>query len=164
MAEPMRSASAPLSNLRRELDKHALSNTRTFVRALIDAQLKKLQLPLSFGQVRVLITALELACDRASRPSFLKKVSLEEGEPWQAWIQSLTKILEENELPTTVSKDGSSAFVALVQELQNCLPENLRRRANSTTAFAAAIQRTRHYVSQSTPTISGQIKPRPARQ
>jgi hypothetical protein len=108
---------------------------------------------LSINQISAAIAALQLACEKALSPNFLKKLSLEKGEPWQRWIQRLTEIMEQNLFPTTVSKDGSSPFVAFVWELQRCLPVEHRQSTHSYEALATAILRTPRYMSESTPTF-----------
>lgn len=59
-----------------------------------------------------------------------------EGTSWDDWIRGLTKIAEENDLPTAASKAGNpdadvGPFARLVAALQEHLPKEARRHANS---------------------------------
>jgi hypothetical protein len=93
------------------------------------------------------------ACERALRDNESGYV---EGESWNDWILSLTKILKAEQLPTkasnSYSKSGaSSPFVLLVEELQNRLPKEARRHDHSKEALARAINRARGEYSKSRP-------------
>ena len=75
--------------------------------------------------------------------------SWKEGEEWKKWIWQLVKIIEANEQRARARKDvgnksksdEESAFVRLVCELQNFLPEGCDRHAHSRGALATAISR-----------------------
>jgi len=65
-------------------------------------------------------------------------------------IWQLTEIMREAGLPTGASKDTDksksdepSLFVALVRELQKCLPDGCRKTTHSDEALAGAIGRAR---------------------
>jgi hypothetical protein len=71
----------------------------------------------------VLIT-FEAACAGALRDLQKTAVSSVKAREWERWIWQLIKIVQSHSLPDGVRKDGEgvSSFVALVRELQNCLP------------------------------------------
>jgi hypothetical protein len=70
-----------------------------------------------------------------------------DGECWNRWIRELTKILEDANCPTGVSKSGQATpFQRLVTKLQECIPGEARRHIGptvTTMAAAAAILRAR---------------------
>jgi hypothetical protein len=73
-----------------------------------------------------------------------------EGDSWDEWIRSLTKIMNKNRLPVGAMKgyDKStkdSPFVLLVKTLQNCggFPPGARRHHHSSQALAQGITRAR---------------------
>jgi hypothetical protein len=71
-----------------------------------------------------------------------------EGASWDDWIRALTKIAEENDLPTGASKAGNpeadiGPFARLVVALQAHLPKEAQRHAN-TRLSRPFIQRANH--------------------
>ena len=97
------------------------------------------------------------SCDKA-----LKAIDAEKGVPadghvgraWREWVQAVTGIAKDNKLPIGVRKDdhpgpGSSRFLALVRELQRCVPEGYRRRDTSDDALAQDISRARRDTNDS---------------
>jgi hypothetical protein len=77
----------------------------------------------------------------------IEKEGYRKGDCWEQWIRQLTKIAKENDLPNGVRSDSDkqkndapSPFVALVRELQLCLPAESRRPAHSDGALAQAIK------------------------
>jgi hypothetical protein len=59
-----------------------------------------------------------------------------EGASWDQWIRALKEIAEQNELPVAASKAGDSEaalapFARLVEALQDHLPKQTRRHANT---------------------------------
>jgi hypothetical protein len=74
----------------------------------------------------------------------------QEGETWQLWVQELTSILTAQGLPTGARKDTDknktgkpSPFVALIRELQKCIPATFRRSSQSDGALAKSIHESR---------------------
>jgi hypothetical protein len=78
------------------------------------------------------------------------------GEGWESWVRRITDVLETHQLPTEVRKDTTkskdtdesgifkpSPFVALIRELQACIPEADRRSTHSDIALSEAIARAR---------------------
>lgn len=81
-----------------------------------------------------------------------------EGASWDDWIRALTGIAEENDLPTGASKAGSrksdvGPFARLVATLQEHLPKEARRHAN--TRLSSAIYSARHPLKNDRPTVNG---------
>jgi hypothetical protein len=68
------------------------------------------------------------------------------GGLWEAWVRHVSKALAKHDLPVTVRKDykRASPFVALVGELQNCVPKQYRKGLQSEPALAEAIYRALH--------------------
>ena len=68
------------------------------------------------------------------------------GRAWQIWIRELTKILENQRLPTGVRKDGQnpSQFANFVWSLHSFLPREYIRAAHSKGALATAISKSRN--------------------
>jgi len=69
---------------------------------------------------------------------------------WCVWVVELRKIAMKSNLPYGEREDGKeydsdapSAFVALINKLQNYLPKEYRRRAKTTSALAKHINRCR---------------------
>ncbi len=163
--EPLAHAEAIIENYKKAaaVFRHALavhdgSAAGACAKIVIEVELKHLPLSVlgSIGQVSQTVFAFEAACSKALSPKSLLRVSMEEGEPWQGWVQLLTQIMRQHALPLGASKtnSGQSPFIALVRELQKCLSVQHRRHTHSEEALAAAIVRARRYVPQSTPTIS----------
>jgi hypothetical protein len=97
---------------------------------------------------RGVLTSLVVACDCA-----LNDLSAPEGDgqPWDWWIQGLTRIVQRHKLPygaRIVEMSGEpSPFVALVRALQlaRALQEHVpARHMRSDEALAKAIQRAQH--------------------
>jgi hypothetical protein len=70
------------------------------------------------------------------------------GAHWNSWVRRLTEIMQKHRLPKTVPKDSDKRtravpFVALVRELQMCVPRQFRRHTHSDGALAQAIYRAR---------------------
>ncbi|MHC4053396.1 hypothetical protein [Bradyrhizobium sp. 25ACV] len=72
------------------------------------------------------------------------------GAAWNAWIRNVTKLLQENDLPTQVRKDSdknrsgqASPFVQFVKRLQTSFEPEYRRGKQSCEALAVAIARAR---------------------
>jgi hypothetical protein len=82
-----------------------------------------------------LMTSFAVACNRAlSHLDNPTNRGRREGETWENWVRKLTRILDATQLPTKVRKDSDknitkkpSPFVALVRELQKCIPKEYRR-------------------------------------
>ena len=102
-----------------------------------------------FNTLISLLNSFRVACDSSltelNVPSF---PPFGEGECWKYWIPRLTEIMQEAGLPTGVRKDTDkrksdkpSPFVALVRELQECLPDGCRKTTHSDDALAEAITR-----------------------
>ena len=77
----------------------------------------------------------------------IEKEGYRKGDCWEQWIRQLTKTAREHGLPYRVrsdtdkqKNDAPSPFVALVRELQLCLPAESRRPAPSDSALAQAIK------------------------
>jgi hypothetical protein len=82
------------------------------------------------------------------------------GEPWDSWIRRLTEILQEHGLPWAVPKDSDKRthdvpFVALVRELQKCVPPQFRRHTHSESALEQAIYRARRRAAATVPPYAG---------
>jgi hypothetical protein len=71
--------------------------------------------------------------------------SLSEGEAWNNWVNAITTIMQNGGLPYEVRKDyKTSPFVALIGELQKCLPTECRKFTQSDDdALAQRIYRAR---------------------
>ena len=88
------------------------------------------------GLLSSLMSACRLANDELQDQSPKAWV---EGECWNAWVRRLAFILDAKKLPTGVGKGEatkSSRFVALVRELQCCLPLEYRQHTPSESEFA----------------------------
>jgi hypothetical protein len=103
---------------------------------------------LSYGPFNALsdvLTSLAVACILALRDMESPDApGHREGETWEKWIRSLTKIVSEHGLPHRVSKgsdksEQASPFTLLVESLQECVPADARRHHHSNTALAKAI-------------------------
>ena len=96
---------------------------------------------------RGVLTSLVVACDCALND--LSAAEDRDGQAWGWWIQELTQIAQEHNLPAGVSteldRNGRPLpFVRLVQELERYLPANARSRRRSPAALAMAISRARN--------------------
>jgi hypothetical protein len=105
-----------------------------------------------FNALTGLLISFQVACDSSLKelnaPSIPNFPSFDGGECWKYWIPRLTEIMKEADLPTGVRKDTDkrksdkpSPFVALVRELQKCLPDECRQTTHSDDALAVAITR-----------------------
>jgi hypothetical protein len=72
------------------------------------------------------------------------------GETWENWVCRITDLIKGHQLPIEVRKDTDkntphkpSPFVALIRELQNCIPEAARKSTHSDIALSEAIVRAR---------------------
>jgi hypothetical protein len=66
------------------------------------------------------------------------------GELWNAWVRRISALLDKRGLPTGARKDDRvSPFVALVQQLQQYIPEQYRQGDHSPVALAKAIGKAR---------------------
>ena len=94
------------------------------------------------------MSSLSLACQTAlAEMNDPDAKFFREGASWDDWIRELTKIAEENDLPTGASKAGNpdadvGPFARLVATLQEHLPKEARRHAN--TRLSSAIYSARH--------------------
>jgi hypothetical protein len=98
-----------------------------------------------------LIESLDTAC--TGTLNYLDRTAKNtpsERSIWDLWVRTLTSILHQNGLPISARKDsdkqkGNSppAFVALVRELQESLPQEYRQAFHSYGALAQAISRAR---------------------
>jgi hypothetical protein len=128
-----------------------------------------------FSALTGLLTSFRRACD-LSLAELLRELndptipSFQEGECRRYWIPQLTEIMKQAGLPTGVRKDtdkrksgGPSPFVALVRELQGCLPDGCRQTTHSDDALAEAIVRARSFGSQKalTPRLNKTRNPSP---
>lgn len=73
-----------------------------------------------------------------------------EGEVWNFWVNTITKIIKDSGLDYKVRKDSDknkndtqSSFVRLIKELQKCLPKECRKFTQSDYALAQGISRAR---------------------
>ena len=77
---------------------------------------------------------------------------LREGSIWDAWVQTIGKIVGHDKLPSAAWKDRVirkpdqlvSQFVRLIDALQELVPKELRRHTQSLDALAGAIHRARN--------------------
>jgi hypothetical protein len=92
-----------------------------------------------------ILTSLVIACHRSFEELDNPDYSVQEGEAWERWIRSLTALFASAALPTGARKDNpeASPFVALVRELQKCLPADFQRHTHSDLALSKAIGRAR---------------------
>jgi hypothetical protein len=76
---------------------------------------------------------------------------LREGWAWDAWVQSISEVMQHHGLPGAARKDFrkrkanqvESQFVRLIDKLQEHMPEELRRHTQSLDSLAQAIYRAR---------------------
>jgi hypothetical protein len=93
------------------------------------------------------LKSLVVACDCALND--LSAAEYRDGQAWGWWIQELTQIAQEHNLPAGVSteldRNGRRLpFLRLVQELERYLPANARSRTRSPAALAMALSRARN--------------------
>jgi hypothetical protein len=108
--------------------------------------------PQRLRSLGLVLSSLIVACNRAladlENP---KKQGRRRGETWGNWVCRVTDIMEAHQLPIEVRKDTDknttgkpSPFVALIRELQACIPEANRRSTHSDIALSETIARARH--------------------
>jgi hypothetical protein len=96
---------------------------------------------------RNVLKSLVVACDCALND--LSAAEYRDGQAWGWWIQGLTRIAGEHDLPAGVSteldeKGRPLPFVRLVEKLESYLPADARPRKRSPAALAMAIARGRN--------------------
>jgi hypothetical protein len=97
------------------------------------------------------MTSLIVACNRAlSHLQNPQNHGRRRGEGWEHWVRCITNVMKTHQLPIEVRKDTDknatrkpSAFVALIRELQACIPEADRKSTHSDIALSEAIVRAR---------------------
>ena len=116
-----------------------------------DARLKVPRYNGPFDALSGVLTSLAVACRLALRDmESPDALGHREGECWENWIKSLTRIASENRLPWKVSKGSdksgrASPFTLLVAALHECVPQDARRYHHSKAALAKAITETRRH-------------------
>jgi hypothetical protein len=103
-----------------------------------------------FNALSGVLTSLKVACTKAlleiNDPNL---PGHREGDCWDQWIRRLTKIADENGLPSGASKGADksakeSPFTLMVKALQERVPRDARRHHGGEAAtLAAAINRAR---------------------
>jgi hypothetical protein len=99
-------------------------------------------------QFLLVVNSMHSACDLMLR-NWESDGGLHAGRMWDAWVQSINKLMQYNGLPSTVRTDSrdadnvNSEFVWMIKELQKHIPKELRRHDHSADAVAKAIQRAR---------------------
>ena len=102
----------------------------------------------SLGSV---MTSLIVACNHAlANLNNPQNHGRRRGEGWENWVRRVTDVLKAHHLPIEVRKDTDknatgkpSPFVALIRELQACIPEAQRKSTHSDIALSEAIVRAR---------------------
>ena len=100
------------------------------------------------------ISSFVMACEQSlNELKDPNRGEFREGEAWDEWVCKLGATLEASDLPTAARKDsdkqrarGASPFVALIRELQMCVPAPCRRHC-SDTGLATAVARARQPAS-----------------
>jgi hypothetical protein len=100
-------------------------------------------------QFMLVVHSTNSACDLMLRTWELDE-GLREGWTWDAWVQSIGELMQDHGLPSAARKDSdkrdatkvNSQFVCLIRELQEHIPNELRRHI-SPDALAQAIYRAR---------------------
>jgi hypothetical protein len=90
------------------------------------------------------IAGCDLSLEQLENP---KNQGPRNGDAWEEWVRCVSQIAEAHGLPTGASKGKDrnktksppSAFVTLIRELQELIPEKYRRSTHSVGALAAAI-------------------------
>jgi hypothetical protein len=106
------------------------------------------EIPNSHLQFLLVVNSVFAGCNLVLR-DWESDGGLREGWMWDAWVQSITELMQHYGLPSTVRTDTrdvkkvNSKFVWLIKELQEHVPRELRRHEQSTDALAKAIQRAR---------------------
>jgi hypothetical protein len=101
---------------------------------LLNNEIKKLGPPRSeLRESAMMASRLVTACNRALEKTASDQ-GFQEGNTWKHFIRVMTAILKKANLPTGASQsrdkridDRPSPFVALISEIQNKLPANVRR-------------------------------------
>src|SRR5262245_4709048 len=99
----------------------------------------------------LVMTSLIVACNHAlAHLENPQNHGRRKGEAWGSWVCRITDVIEAHQLPIEVRKDTDknvtrkpSPFVALIRELQACIPEADRRSTHSDIALSEAIVRAR---------------------
>jgi hypothetical protein len=107
--------------------------------------------PEGLRSLGLVMTSLIVACNHAlSHLQNPQNQGRRRGEGWESWVRRITDVLEAHQLPIEVRKDTDknatrkpSPFVALIRELQACIPEADRRSTHSDIALSEAIVRAR---------------------
>jgi len=91
-----------------------------------------------------LLTKLLISACQAALEELDNRRGFRTGDAWDIWIGRLTRIAENNNLPTGTRESTDSApFVNFIWVLQECIPEQYRRSTTSPEALAKAISRAR---------------------
>ena len=99
----------------------------------------------------LVMTSLIVACNHAlAHLENPQNHAHRRGDAWGNWVRRVTDVIEAHQLPSEVRKDTDknatgkpSPFVALIRELQACIPEADRRSTHSDIALSEAIVRAR---------------------
>lgn len=147
------------------------SDARTYARSIITQKFDDPRLIQSnnnlFDALHGVLTSLEVACMQALKEMENPNAAAHrEGECWQNWIRSLTKITSKNGLPYRVSKgsdksDNRSPFVRLITALHKCVSKEARRHHHSAQALAKAISDAR--APRKTGRIETKVTPKKSR-
>jgi hypothetical protein len=107
--------------------------------------------PEGLRSLGLVMTSLIVACNHAL--AYLENPQnhgRRRGEGWGNWVHRITDVIEAHQLPSEVRKDTDknatrkpSPFVALIRELQACIPARYRQSTHSDIALSAAIARAR---------------------
>ncbi len=138
------------SSFVRKIANHPKSYARLYADMLVEMEFsdKRIVGNRKLKELVELIDALSASCVSAlARLDDLVVTSPRKGSGWGMWVRRLTEIVKENDLPVGVRKDPAkqsqsrppSPFVALVRELQLCLPREYRRATHSDDALAGEI-------------------------
>jgi hypothetical protein len=137
--------SASTDELSREQQQNANSYADGLIRQHLDERRSRARDRLH--HFRNVLKSLVIACDYALND--LSAAEYRDDKPWNWWIQGLTRIAGEQDLPAGVSteldKEGRPLpFVRLVEKLESYLPADARPRKRSPAALAMAIARGRN--------------------
>ena len=138
------------------------------LRSMIERNFDCAHVPSATGKLRFasqVVRSLRDACCLA-QCELHNSGSYVPGDQWDAWVRKLTAIAHGQGLPTGARKDdqpgkAASAFVALVRELQCCVPCKLRRHAHSDGALAQAITKARQKSKPHLSSRAGENLPSP---
>ena len=128
------------------------SDEAVYVKHLIRKHFLDPRVPEDSDKIRAIVgimTSFVAACDLAKDELCKREPDgFRQGSSWEEWVRRLTAIAKETGLPHGARKDKSatdatSPFVALVDELQQIIPDDYRRHTHSTDALAKAIERAR---------------------